>query len=188
MPIEHHHMNDVRRLFDVNFFGNVALTQAFMPLAREDKARIVFISSLAGRITQPKEGIYSASKSAVESLADALRQELYPHGVSVSLVEPGFVATPILGKILDSEEVGNSTAAAKDYKQLYKSSYFKVFEFGMGRAGHPHKVARKVHEALTASRPKTRYPTTNFMLVPTWLAIAAKWLLPDRVFDKIVMP
>lgn len=99
MPIEHHHMNDVRRLFDVNFFGNVALTQAFMPLAREDKARIVFISSLAGRITQPKEGIYSASKSAVESLADALRQELYSHGVSVSLVEPGFVATPILGKV-----------------------------------------------------------------------------------------
>ena len=91
MPIEHHNLGDARRLFDVNFFGNLALVQAFLPIVREDKARIVFISSLAGRITQPKEGIYSASKSAVESLADALRQELYPHSVSVSLVEPGIM-------------------------------------------------------------------------------------------------
>ena len=62
----------------------------------------MFISSLAGRITQPKEGIYSASKHAIEAVADALRQELMHHHVSVSLVEPGFVATPILNKVCRS--------------------------------------------------------------------------------------
>jgi len=66
------------------------------------QARIVFTSSLAGRITQPKEGIYASSKAALESLGDALRQELFPYQVSVSLVEPGFVATPILTKVSTS--------------------------------------------------------------------------------------
>lgn len=63
------------------------------------QGRVIFISSLAGRITQPKEGIYSASKKAVEALGDALRQELYPHQVSVSLVEPGLVATSLIPKV-----------------------------------------------------------------------------------------
>lgn len=58
----------------------------------------------------------------------------------------------------------------------------------MGRAGRPETVARKVHEALTARHPRTRYPCTNFLTVPTYLAIFAKWVLPDRLFDKIVMP
>jgi hypothetical protein len=64
--------------------------------------------------------------------------------------------------------------------------YFNAFEFGIGRAGRPEKVARQVYHALTDKRPKTRYPASNFMMAPTWLAIRAKWLLPDRVFDKIV--
>jgi NADP-dependent 3-hydroxy acid dehydrogenase YdfG len=63
------------------------------------QGRIVWISSIAGCLTQPKEGAYAASKHAVEAFADALRQELMYHQVSVSLIEPGFVGTPILSKV-----------------------------------------------------------------------------------------
>lgn len=84
--------------------------------------------------------------------------------------------------------MGNATAAASTYPRLYKSQYFSAFEFGMKRAGQPTAVAKKVHQALTDPRPKMRYPVTNFMWIPTWLAVRAKWLLPDRLFDKIVEP
>ncbi len=80
--------------------------------------------------------------------------------------------------------MGNSTAAAKTYPRLYTD--FRIFERGMGSAGPPEKVANVVYRALTDKRPKTRYSTTNFLTIPTWLALRVKQLLPDRLFDKIV--
>jgi short-subunit dehydrogenase len=185
-PIEHHDMDDVRNMFETNLLGPLYLTQKLLPIIRRDKGRIIFTSSLAGRITQPKEGIYSATKSGVEAVGDALRQELLPYECSVSLVEPGFVMTPILSKILHSEEVANSTMAAQTYPRYYTKKYFDIFNFGINHAGDVTRVARQVLAALTDIRPKTRYATTNFMMVPTWLAIQAKQLIPDRLMDKIL--
>lgn len=186
MPLEHHDMNDVRDIFETNLLGPLALTQKLLPLIRRDKGRIVFTSSLAGRITQPKEGIYSATKVGMEAIGDALRQELLPYECSVSLVEPGFVLTPILSKILESEEVGNSTLAARTYPRYYTSKYFSIFKKGIEMAGHVSQPAHKILAALTDARPKTRYTTTNFMSIPTWAAIRVKEIIPDRLFDKIV--
>jgi len=186
MPIENHDMDDVRHMFETNLLGPLYLTQKLLPLIRRDKGRIIFISSLAGRITQPKEGIYSATKVGVEAVGDALRQELLPYDCSVSLVEPGFVMTPILSKILHSEEMGNSTVAAETYSRYYTKKYFDIFQFGIHHAGDVTRVARKVFAALTDARPKTRYATANFMMVPTWLAIRAQQFIPDRLMDKIL--
>lgn len=181
MPIEHHDIEDVHDMFETNLLGPLALTQKLLRLIRRDKARIIFTSSLAGKITQPKEGIYSATKIGVEAIGDALRQELLPFECSVSLVE-----TPILAKILESEELGNSTMAAQTYSRYYSQKYFNIFNSGIGHAGDVHQFARKVLAALTDARPKTRYATTNFMMVPTWLAIRAKQFIPDRLMDKIL--
>jgi len=186
MPIEHHDMSDVRNMFDTNLLGPLYLTQKLLPLIRRNKGRIVFTSSLAGRITQPKEGVYSATKVGVEAVGDALRQELFPYECSVSLVEPGFVMTPILSKILRSEELGNSTVAGETYSRYYTKKYFEIFGFGIHHAGDVTRVARKVLAALTDARPKTRYAATNFMMVPTWLVIRAKQFIPDRLMDKIL--
>lgn len=187
MPLEFHDVDDVRDLFETNVIGPLALTQKLLPLLRRDQGRIVFTSSLAGFITQPKEGVYAATKHGVESIGDALRQELAPYHVSVSLVEPGFVHTPIIRKIMDSETMGNETAAAHVYDRLYTDKFFDNFDFGIKHAGKPSQVTRKVLAALRDSRPKTRYQATTFMGIPTWLIIRLKQILPDRLLDKALV-
>lgn len=94
--------------------------------------------------------------------------------------------TRILPKVLHSEELGNSTMAAQTYSRYYSKKYFNIFNYGIGHSGSVHQVARKVLTALSDARPKTRYATTNFMMVPTWLAIRAKQFIPDRIMDKIL--
>jgi short-subunit dehydrogenase len=187
MPLEFHDIEDVRDLFETNLIGPLSLTQKLLPLLRRDHGRIVFTSSLAGQITQPKEGIYAATKHGVESVGDALRQELAPYFVSVSLVEPGFVRTPIISKILDSEAMGNKSAAAKVYDRLYTDIFFSNFEYGIDHSGRTSQVARKVLAALRDTRPKTRYHTTNFMRLPTWMVVRIKQIVPDRLLDKALV-
>ncbi len=93
LPLDH-----VRRVFDVNVFGTLAVTQAFLPQLRAAHGRLVFIGSIAGRLAIPFIGPYSASKFALRALTDALRVELAPDGITVTLIEPGSVKTPIWQK------------------------------------------------------------------------------------------
>ncbi len=98
-PLEFLEMSDLRHQFEVNLFGQVAVTRAFLPLLRRAKnGRIVNMSSISGRITAPLLGPYSMSKFALEAFSDALRRELSPFGLSVSVVEPGAIKTPIWDK------------------------------------------------------------------------------------------
>jgi NAD(P)-dependent dehydrogenase (short-subunit alcohol dehydrogenase family) len=94
-PTEFLPLDQYRRQFEVNFFGQIAVTQAFMPAIRQARGRVVFVGSAAGWVCVPFQGPYSGSKFALEALCDALRQELKPWGIHVSLVKPGAVATPI---------------------------------------------------------------------------------------------
>jgi short-subunit dehydrogenase len=98
MPLEIEDVQQVQHLLNVNVIGVIRLSQAFIPLLRENRGRIVNIGSIAGIVTQPFSGAYSASKFALEALTDAQRQELHPWGISVSIVEPGYVKTAIEGK------------------------------------------------------------------------------------------
>ncbi len=87
-----------RRQFDVNVFGLIAVTQAFLPLLRQARGRVINMGSMAGRAAMPFMAPYSASKYALEGLTDSLRVELQPWGIDVALIEPGAIATPIWGK------------------------------------------------------------------------------------------
>lgn len=182
-PLEFLPIAELRRQLEVNVIGQIAVTQAFLPLLRKRKGRIVFLSSISGRSVMPLLGPYAASKFALEALADALRMELLASGLSVSIIEPGSVTTPLWE---------NSIAAAEDLARNFPPEaqmlYGRAFA-GMKKAalhaaegGVPVEVVvRSVAHALTASRPKTR----DLFGRRTRLQIMLK-LLPDRLRDKLL--
>ncbi|HJS73861.1 MAG TPA: SDR family NAD(P)-dependent oxidoreductase, partial [Vicinamibacteria bacterium] len=184
-PLEFLEMSDLRRQFEVNLFGQVAVTQAFLPLLRRGTAgRIVNMSSISGRITAPLLGPYSMSKFALEAFSDALRRELEPFGLSVSVIEPGVINTPIWEKGVDSskERIARMPARALELYRGRIDFLARRAQELQGTGTPAEKVAEAVHHALTARAPKTRY------LVGTDAKVTAKlaWLLPDRILDRLM--
>ena len=182
-PIEYIAVDDLRRQFEINTFGQIAVTQAFMPLLRRATGRIVFVASIGARTALPFIGPYAGSKAAISSLADALRQEIAPSGVHVSVVEPGTVATPIWEK--GDEGVKQAVEALppegrERYARSLESAAATVLKLS-SRGIKPDRVARVIEKALTSSRPRTHY-----LVGDAWLQYPLSRLLPDRVFDRMV--
>jgi NAD(P)-dependent dehydrogenase (short-subunit alcohol dehydrogenase family) len=183
-PLEVIPLAALRRQLEVNVVGQIAVTQAFLPLLRAARGRLVNMGSIAGRSTMPLMGAYSASKYALESVTDALRLELQPWGISVSIIEPGAIATPIWEKSL---KLGNEleSSVGIEARALYEESSRRVrdaVDHAAKRAIPPEAVVRAVLHALTAPRPKTRY------LVGADAKIRALILksLPDRAQDWLL--
>lgn len=158
-PVEGLTLDDLSWQLEVNVVAQIAVTQAVLPKIRAAKGRIVFISSVSGLITTPGTGAYCASKYALESLADALRIELRPWGIAVSLVEPGPIRTDIWGEILvDHDRM--VARLADEHRALYAPQLKgtrKLLARMQKTAADPEKVVRAVDHALTARRPKSRY-------------------------------
>jgi NAD(P)-dependent dehydrogenase (short-subunit alcohol dehydrogenase family) len=183
-PLEAVPIPDLRRQLEINVIGQVAVTQAFLPLIRQARGRIVNMGSIAGRGAMPLMGPYSASKFALESMTDALRLELQQWGIEVAIVEPGAIATPIWeksGKGATDLEAAMPLEMRSRYAAL-AAAVRKVVGEASARAIAPDAVAQAVEHALTASRPKTRY------LVGTDAKLRALMikLLPDRVSDAVL--
>ena len=183
-PLEVIPLSQLRKQLEVNVIGQIAVTQAFLPLLRQAQGRIVNMGSIAGRGTIPMMGPYSASKFAMEALTDALRLELYPWGIHVSIIEPGAIATPIWDKSLNTAlDVEKDMPAGA--KLLYEKAARQVREAvqeAAQRAIPVDAVVQAVLHALTSPRPKTRYLVgTDAKL----RAFMAKWL-PDRMQDWIL--
>lgn len=158
-PLELLALGDLRRQFEVNVFGHVAVTQAFLPLIRERAGRIVFMGSLFGRISVPLAAPYSAAKFALEAIADAFAIELHKWGIKVSLLEPGNIDTPIWEKFL-AKGMQARTADARKRRALYsdaEASMRRLATFFSGNGLTPRRVGQVVLRALTARRPRTRY-------------------------------
>lgn len=159
-PLEFLPLDDIRRQFEVNVFGAIAVSQAFLPQLREQRGRIVFVGSVSGRFSAPYLAPYSASKFALRSIADAMRMELAPAHVSVSLIEPGSVKTPIWRKGRDDREnlirrLG--PLAMQHYARELEALMDQTVE--QERAGIPVEfVARAILHAVTAPRPRAYYP------------------------------
>lgn len=184
-PLEFVPLDDLRWLFEVNFFGLLAVTQAFLPLLRQRRGRIVNISSIASIFVVPFHGPYSASKLGVNGLSDALRLELKPHGVQVSVVVCGSIKTPIWEK---ADLLSNRVA--EDFPpqamELYGRPYRRLRDYfsRLGKAGIPAEAAsRKVDHALTARRPKNTYYVG---LDANFYKIADKFLY-GRLRDWVVL-
>lgn len=183
-PLEAVPISDLRQQLEVNVIGQVAVTQAFLPLIRQARGRIINMGSIAGRAAMPLMGPYSASKFALEAITDALRLEVQQWGIHVSIIEPGAIATPIWNKSA-IEAAERETAIETELRALYKpvvAAVRKVVGEASKRAISPDAVAKVVEAALTSPNPKTRYLVgTDAKL----RALMAK-LLPDRISDKLL--
>jgi NAD(P)-dependent dehydrogenase (short-subunit alcohol dehydrogenase family) len=184
-PMEFVPLDELRRQLEVNVIGQVAVTQAFMPLLRRGRGRIVNIGSVSGRLATPFLGPYSASKFAMEAISDAERIELRPWGLHVAIVEPGSIATPIwekgqaeadrLERLLPPQAHALYDAAIAAMRALARET--------AARGIPPDAVARVVAHALTSNRPRTRYLVGLDARVQALLAKA----LPDRLRDALLV-
>lgn len=183
-PLEVLPLERFKQQMDVNVNGQVAVTQAFLPLIRKGTGRIVNMGSIGGRMASPFLAPYNASKFALEAISDSLRLEVQPWGIHVSLVEPGSIATPIWDKSLAlSEQIEREipAAGAALYKKQIDAMRKAADEIGKG--GIPaDEVAKVVEHALTARKPKTRYVVGREAKIQ---AVAIKFL-PDRVRDRFI--
>jgi short-subunit dehydrogenase len=174
---------DMRRQFEVNVFGLLDLTNRFLPaMIKRGSGRVVHISSVVGRVSLPFMGIYSASKFAVEAIADAQRVELDRTGIHVSLVEPGPIVTRFYNNASTSGDsllhTPDSRFAELYQKELQERDPAKPKPFALP----PEAVAKKIAHALTANRPRKRYKVT----LPAHLGALMSRLAPDGLIDAIL--
>jgi NAD(P)-dependent dehydrogenase (short-subunit alcohol dehydrogenase family) len=183
-PLEFVPLAEFRRQLEVNVIGQIAATQAFLPGIRAARGRIVNIGSVGGKVAVPLLSPYAGSKFAMEGITDSLRRELRPLGVHVAIVEPGAIATEIWRK---------GTAAAEElladappdseavYGKLIAAVRVEAAK-ATKRAIPPDEVAKVVEHALTADKPRARYPVGR----DAKMRIRVAGLLSDRAFDALV--
>ena len=177
-PLELVPLDGVRASLAINTVGALAVTQAFLPLLRVGRGRIINLSSVSGRVASPFLGPYAASKFALEALSDALRVELRPWGLRVILIEPGPIATPIWEKG-SALALGDGTAlGASPYASLLPGVRAR-FRRAAASGQQPELVAATIMHALTVARPRARYLLTRGALGFTLFAR----YLPDWARD-----
>ena len=183
-PLEFVAIAEWRRQLEINFIGQIAVTQAALPALRRARGRVINMTSIGGRLATPFLGPYCASKFALEAVTDALRLELRGFGIEVSAVEPGSVATPIWEKARATSEQVMATMPAEAI-ELYGSGLEaarRAIASAESSGVPPLEVARVVEHALTARRPKTRYVVGR----EAKMRLAISWVLPPRAMDRLV--
>jgi NAD(P)-dependent dehydrogenase (short-subunit alcohol dehydrogenase family) len=179
-PLELISEADLRGLFDVNLFAQIAVTRALLPALRRAGGRIVLVSSIGGRVAMGFTAPYAASKHALEAVGDALRVELHSSGVQVALVEPGSVATPIWDKSrTDAERVIVPPELSEQYGKV-PAAMDKVMRNTSKRGVPPERVAQTITRALSAPRMKARYVVGR----DARAMLLAKRVLPAHLFDR----
>ena len=177
-------MELIRRQFEVNVFGQIAVTQAFLPQLRKAAGRVINMGSIGDRVVLPFGGPLNGSKWAFAAFNDALRIELRPWGIHVVLIEPAAIKSNAADKLC-AEAEATIAALSDDARGLYADAYrgtVKAFTGHSTKFGSsPDVVARKVLRAMTAERPKTRYLVGRSGRP---LAAIARFV-PDRGFDQI---
>jgi NAD(P)-dependent dehydrogenase (short-subunit alcohol dehydrogenase family) len=178
-PLEFLPPEELTRQLDVNVVGQLRVLQAFLPLLRRSRGRVVLIGSIGGRSALPFLGAYAMSKFALEAMADALRIELAPFGVRVAIVEPGTIATPIWTKRQRTVDEFPPEAAA-----LYGERVAKFRSLAAARAASAvpaDEVAKAVEHALVSRKPKARY-----VVGPDAKRRARVERLPDGLRDRLL--
>jgi NAD(P)-dependent dehydrogenase (short-subunit alcohol dehydrogenase family) len=158
-PIETVSPEDWREQLEINVIGQLAVTQAVLPRLRKSRGRVVFISSVNGRLSMSMVGAYCASKFALEAAADALRMELRPWHIGVTIVEPGQTDTDMWRTANDMVERAEAmlTAEHRDLYARHIAGFKKMIPLSQKMAVPVEKVSAVVEAALTARRPRARY-------------------------------
>jgi NAD(P)-dependent dehydrogenase (short-subunit alcohol dehydrogenase family) len=181
VPIEVFPMDRWRRLFEVNLFGHVAVTQTLLPDLIRNRGRIVNISSVGGRIAMATYGPYAATKFALEAVSDSLRRELGGTGVRVVVVEPGAVTTEMPGRAIAAAQKLASTMTSQQHERYGPL----VQAINAQTAAHTascvpaEAAATVIAKAITARRPRTRYTVGREAAMLPFVRLA-----PDRLLDR----
>lgn len=185
VPLEYVALDELRRQFEVNVIGQIAVTQALLPLLRRAGGRIVNMGSVGGHIAMPFGGVLCGCKSALGAMNDALRLELRPFGIHVAIIEPGSINTPAVDKTLGDVEHAISALppeGQRHYGGMLRSFHRRAYQRERDGSS-PDVVAEAVHEALTARRPRSRYPVGK----DARMLVTMPRLLPDRWLDQVRM-
>jgi len=181
--VEDLRMEDWRRQFETNLFGVIRVTQAVLPDMRERrKGRILMMSSVSGFVTPPTQGAYSASKHALEAVANAMRFELYPFGIETILIEPGYIVTNIQQTAMELAQPYQEEFKNGPYAKIYATYWSNATSTRAESKTTPEDCARIMLEAIEAPHPKPRYGVTPLATFAKW----AKRLLSDRAADRMI--
>lgn len=175
-------LDDVRRQFETNVFGLLRMCQLVLPGMRgQGGGRIVNVSSMGGKLTFPGGGIYHATKYAVEAMSDAMRFEVQGFGIDVVVIEPGLIKTNFAETAVGS--VSHEDGPYAEFNTAVSAATAGAYEGPLGRlGGGPEAVAKAIEKAITAKRPRARYPVTASARV----LMTQRKLLPDRAWDAVV--
>ncbi len=174
-------MEDWRAQFETNVFGVLRVTRAVLPRMRERRSgRILMMSSLSGLVTPPTQGAYSSSKHALEGLSNALRMELYPFGIDVVLIEPGYIITGIQKTAAELSKPYLEKGGP--YAPLYSQFFTSVNDMRTKSKYTPEDCARVMLHAIETSRPNARYGVTSLARFVKW----SKRLLTDSAIDAML--
>jgi NAD(P)-dependent dehydrogenase (short-subunit alcohol dehydrogenase family) len=174
-------MEGWRAQFETNFFGVLRVTRAILPRMRERRSgRILMMSSLSGLVTPPTQGAYSSSKHALEGLSNALRMELYPFGIDVVLIEPGYIITGIQKAAAELSRPYLENGGP--YAPLYARFFTSANDTRAKSKTTPEDCARVMLHAIETPRPKPRYGVTSLAPFVKW----SKRLLTDSAMDAML--
>lgn len=183
-PVESLTTDRLQEQFAVNVSGPVAVTRAVLPKIRAAGGRVVFVSSVSGRISTPWTGAYNSSKFALEGIADALRIELRPWKIPVSLVEPANTQTDMWGGAQEMFDAG--VEGMTDEERALYGGHMKGMRRTLGimqkTASPVDGVAKAIEHALTAKRPRARYVVG----APAKAQVISAGLTPRPVLDFVL--
>jgi NAD(P)-dependent dehydrogenase (short-subunit alcohol dehydrogenase family) len=183
-PVEVFAIDEWRRLFEVNFFGHIAVTQTLLPTLIRSKGRVINISSVGGKIAMATYGPYAGTKFALEAVSDSLRREVEPLGVKVIVVEPSAVKTEMLGRVdVTGERIirGMTTEQHGRYATLMHAIISQALA-AIPKGVPAEEAGRVIANAITSKRPRTRYTVGREAALLPLLA-----MLPDRMLDRILV-
>lgn len=178
-PLEETDIETIKTVFDTNVFGIIRTCQSVIPYMRRHKfGHIINVSSIAGELGLPFRGIYSASKSSVEMISEAMRMEVKDFNIKVSVIQPGDFKTNINQNRLEVNE-NKVSSYHKKYEGVRKQVMDEV-----ATAQDPIIVGQKIEKIITMSSPSIRYPIAPFLQK---LTPVLKKILPYSIFEKLIM-
>jgi NAD(P)-dependent dehydrogenase (short-subunit alcohol dehydrogenase family) len=178
--VEDTSLDEAKAQFETNFFGVLRVCKAVLPTMRRQKSGLIInISSIAGVVSLPFQGFYSAGKFALEGMTEALRMEVLPYGIRVVLVQPGDFRTQFAANRKLTGESQNTSA----YKERFGKA-LEIFEKEEANGADPQAIARLIERLIQKSHPKLRYSVGPAFqrLVP-----ALKQILPHKLYERLFM-
>jgi NAD(P)-dependent dehydrogenase (short-subunit alcohol dehydrogenase family) len=174
-------LDDLRKVYDTNIFGLLRVTKRVLPeMRRRRRGRIINMSSIAGKIASPILGPYSSSKHAVEAISDSLRHELYPFGIFVVLIEPGYIETSMNQTAYELSSAYTQRAENSPYRAVYEGFLHGWEKTRKSATDSPEDCARVILRAVEDNPPDARYLVTR----PAKVAALMRRILSDRAFDR----